>query len=150
MKEGFTRYTNDVIATTAFGLEIDSLKHKDNEFYQITHEATEYFGAQLVKTILLYSSPKLIKVNIIVCCNSMNLKRSTRLSKHTNITSFYDTRFSAIGSKNKYHNLNIGFIPFEIINRTLDFLKPCETLAIDRSRFIFLFIIEGNSVTSEN
>ncbi|XP_043480617.1 cytochrome P450 9e2-like [Leptopilina heterotoma] len=33
MKDSFTRYTNDVIATAAFGIGVDSMKDKDNEFY---------------------------------------------------------------------------------------------------------------------
>lgn len=33
LKDIFTRYANDVIASTAFGLEINSLKETNNEFY---------------------------------------------------------------------------------------------------------------------
>lgn len=33
LKDIFTRYANDVIASTAFGLEIDSLKEANNDFY---------------------------------------------------------------------------------------------------------------------
>ncbi|KAL3273886.1 hypothetical protein HHI36_015311 [Cryptolaemus montrouzieri] len=35
MKEAYRRYTADVIASTAFGLEVNSLKDKDNEFYKM-------------------------------------------------------------------------------------------------------------------
>lgn len=33
MKDVFTRYANDVIATCAFGIKVDSLKNADNDFY---------------------------------------------------------------------------------------------------------------------
>ncbi|XP_055696967.1 probable cytochrome P450 9f2 isoform X3 [Phlebotomus papatasi] len=33
MKELFSRVSNDVIATCAFGINVDSLKHKSNDFY---------------------------------------------------------------------------------------------------------------------
>lgn len=33
LKDAFTRYTNDVIASTAFGMQMDSLKEQNNEFY---------------------------------------------------------------------------------------------------------------------
>lgn len=33
MKDLFTRFANDVIATSAFGIECDSIKDRDNEFY---------------------------------------------------------------------------------------------------------------------
>lgn len=34
MKDFFTRYTNDVIATCAFGLKINSFADPDNDFYR--------------------------------------------------------------------------------------------------------------------
>ena len=39
IKDVFTRYTNDVIATCAFGIQIDSMKNKENEFYLMGVEA---------------------------------------------------------------------------------------------------------------
>ncbi|XP_051157201.1 cytochrome P450 9e2-like [Leptopilina boulardi] len=44
MKEAFTRYTNDVIATSAFGISVDSMKYKDNEFYQRGKDAMNFMG----------------------------------------------------------------------------------------------------------
>ncbi|XP_044728892.1 cytochrome P450 9e2-like [Chrysoperla carnea] len=35
LKEIFTRLTNDVIATTAFGIKIDSLRDRNNDFYRM-------------------------------------------------------------------------------------------------------------------
>jgi cytochrome P450 family 9 len=32
-KDAFTRYTNDVIATCAFGINVDSMRNPKNEFY---------------------------------------------------------------------------------------------------------------------
>ncbi|KAJ9573560.1 hypothetical protein L9F63_009045, partial [Diploptera punctata] len=40
LKEFFTRYTNDVIATTAFGIGVNSLKHPKNDFFVKGQEAT--------------------------------------------------------------------------------------------------------------
>ncbi|CAG9827788.1 unnamed protein product [Diabrotica balteata] len=44
MKDTFTRFTNDVIATTAFGIKIDSMKNKDNEFFVIGKDITSFSG----------------------------------------------------------------------------------------------------------
>jgi len=33
MKDAFSKYTNDVIATCAFGIKIDSMKDSTNVFY---------------------------------------------------------------------------------------------------------------------
>jgi cytochrome P450 family 9 len=35
MKDVFTRFTNDVIATSAFGIEVNSFEEKDNDFYKL-------------------------------------------------------------------------------------------------------------------
>ncbi|PSN30024.1 Cytochrome P450 9e2 [Blattella germanica] len=40
LKEFFTRYTNDVIATTAFGVGVDSLKQPNNEFFVMGQDVT--------------------------------------------------------------------------------------------------------------
>ncbi|XP_050298451.1 uncharacterized protein LOC126737565 [Anthonomus grandis grandis] len=39
-KDAYTRYTNDVIATTAFGIQVDSLADAKNEFYLMGKELT--------------------------------------------------------------------------------------------------------------
>jgi hypothetical protein len=62
LKEFYTRYTNDVIATTAFGLRVDSLKQPTNEFYMMGQEATG-FGA--FKFFLFLSIPKVMKVRTV-------------------------------------------------------------------------------------
>ncbi|XP_011869169.1 PREDICTED: cytochrome P450 9e2-like [Vollenhovia emeryi] len=49
-KEAFRRYTNDVIATAAFGISVNSMKDKDNEFYTRGTEATT-FPSGLLRTI---------------------------------------------------------------------------------------------------
>ncbi|CAH1154866.1 unnamed protein product [Phaedon cochleariae] len=36
-----TRYTNDVIASVAFGVSVDSMKNPDNEFFHVAKEATD-------------------------------------------------------------------------------------------------------------
>ncbi|KAJ8965320.1 hypothetical protein NQ314_004214 [Rhamnusium bicolor] len=43
-KDVFTRFTNDVIATTAFGVKVDSLDQPNNEFYLMGKEATDFNG----------------------------------------------------------------------------------------------------------
>lgn len=41
IKSAFTRYTNDVIATCAFGISVDSMKNPNNDFYMMGKEATD-------------------------------------------------------------------------------------------------------------
>ncbi|CAG9824140.1 unnamed protein product [Phaedon cochleariae] len=44
MKDMFTRFTNDVIATTAFGVKVDSLAKPKNDFYLMGKSATDFSG----------------------------------------------------------------------------------------------------------
>jgi cytochrome P450 family 9 len=60
MKDLFTRFTSDVIASTAFGLSVDSLKQPTNEFYMLGQEATN-FGAY--KWFLFLGIPEVMKVS---------------------------------------------------------------------------------------
>ncbi|KAK9885349.1 hypothetical protein WA026_010846 [Henosepilachna vigintioctopunctata] len=41
-KDAFTRFTNDVIASTDFGVHVDSLKDRNNEFYLMGKEASDF------------------------------------------------------------------------------------------------------------
>uniref|UniRef100_A0A1B0CGD6 Cytochrome n=1 Tax=Lutzomyia longipalpis TaxID=7200 RepID=A0A1B0CGD6_LUTLO len=41
MKDLFTRFTNDLIATSAFGLKVDSLNDRENEFYTFGKSVTD-------------------------------------------------------------------------------------------------------------
>ncbi|KAL1509576.1 hypothetical protein ABEB36_004288 [Hypothenemus hampei] len=42
MKDAFTRFTNDVIATSAFGLKVDSLEEPNNTFYTMGKAITNF------------------------------------------------------------------------------------------------------------
>lgn len=42
MQNLFRRYTNDVVATTSFGIAVDSLKNPDNEFYKLGRSSLNF------------------------------------------------------------------------------------------------------------
>ncbi|KAF2894284.1 hypothetical protein ILUMI_11889 [Ignelater luminosus] len=63
MKDVFTRFTNDVIASTAFGISCDSLRDRENEFYLMGKKATS-FGENILenlKLICIFLFPRLMK-----------------------------------------------------------------------------------------
>ncbi|KAJ4428799.1 Cytochrome P450 9e2 [Periplaneta americana] len=62
MKDLFTRYTNDVIATSAFGIGCDSLKKPKNEFYEMGRDVTNFGGLRSLIFFGLMLSPKLMKL----------------------------------------------------------------------------------------
>ncbi|XP_003486048.3 cytochrome P450 9e2-like [Bombus impatiens] len=62
-KDAFTRYTNDVIATVAFGISVNSLKNRNNEFYKKGADATNFGGLfRLLKFLLFRMNPRLTRM----------------------------------------------------------------------------------------
>nr|XP_012223675.1 PREDICTED: cytochrome P450 9e2-like [Linepithema humile] len=62
MKDVFTRYTNDVIATCAFGVTVDSMKNPKNEFYVYGREATVFSALMFLKFYIFRSLPWLARI----------------------------------------------------------------------------------------
>nr|XP_033323905.1 cytochrome P450 9e2-like [Megalopta genalis] len=62
-KDIFTRYTNDVIATAAFGISVNSLKNQNNEFYLKGVDASNFGGFfKFIKFLMFRMSPRLTKM----------------------------------------------------------------------------------------
>lgn len=62
----YFRYTNDVIASAAFGIKVDSLAEPNNLFYNMGKKVTNFGG--LIKTIkfsVIILVPKLAEVRKI-------------------------------------------------------------------------------------
>lgn len=57
----FKKYANDVIGTCAFGVECDSLRNPENEFYRNGMDATNFTGFSGVKIMLAHFAPDLFK-----------------------------------------------------------------------------------------
>ncbi|XP_016986099.1 probable cytochrome P450 9h1 [Drosophila rhopaloa] len=62
MKDYFTRFANDVIATVAFGLSINSFRRKDNEFFRIGQSLSKISAWSVVKAMLHALFPRLMKL----------------------------------------------------------------------------------------
>ncbi|XP_051170709.1 cytochrome P450 9e2-like [Leptopilina boulardi] len=61
MKEVFTRCTNDVIATCAFGININTMENPKNDFYLLGKEATN-FESMTLKIFLMREFPLIAKI----------------------------------------------------------------------------------------
>lgn len=62
-KDLFTRYTNDVIATCAFGVSVDSLKSPNNEFYMMVRRGTSFDSLEMAARLIAFQiSPTLMKL----------------------------------------------------------------------------------------
>ncbi|KAL3273890.1 hypothetical protein HHI36_015315 [Cryptolaemus montrouzieri] len=61
-KDALTRYTNDVIANTAFGIQVDSLTDRENEFYLLGRESSNFSDPWKKFTFFIYQlSPSLAR-----------------------------------------------------------------------------------------
>lgn len=57
MKDVFTRFTNDVIATCAFGISINSMRDRNNNFYVNGRKATNFDGLKSILFFLIRTFP---------------------------------------------------------------------------------------------
>lgn len=62
LKNMFTRYTNDVIATCAFGVSVDSMRNPNNKFYVYGKEATNFNAIMFLKFFIFRSLPWLARI----------------------------------------------------------------------------------------
>ncbi|XP_053683466.1 probable cytochrome P450 9f2 [Sabethes cyaneus] len=53
MKDMFSRFANDVIATVAFGMEMDSVKNRDNEFFLTGRKLTNFSSVPIIGKFLV-------------------------------------------------------------------------------------------------
>lgn len=64
MKDTLSRYATDVIATTAFGIKVDSLEEKDNEFFKMGQDLTSFSKVSKILTFFGYAAfPSVLKVS---------------------------------------------------------------------------------------
>lgn len=74
MKDALTRYGNDVIASIAFGIQINSLKEENNEFYLMGKKATNLGGFWKTLKFLGYNVvPKLYEVRYYLYLQLRNI-----------------------------------------------------------------------------
>ncbi|XP_025263908.1 cytochrome P450 9e2-like [Camponotus floridanus] len=62
MKDVFAKYTNDIIASCAFGIKINSMKDPTNKFFVYGKEATNFFATRPIKFFFLRMFPTLGRI----------------------------------------------------------------------------------------
>lgn len=62
LKDLLSRFTTNMIASTAFGLEIDTVTNRDNEFFLAGKKITNFDGIQGLKLLLLDCIPNIMKM----------------------------------------------------------------------------------------
>lgn len=64
IKDFITRFTNDIIASTAFGLKVNSFADKNNEFYMMGKNVTTFTFIKNMKFLFFANFKKLMKVRM--------------------------------------------------------------------------------------
>nr|CAD7460100.1 unnamed protein product [Timema tahoe] len=65
MKDFFSRYANDVIATSAFGISVDSFNNPKNEFYLAGKQLTDFGSWRFLVNVMFTSLSKLLKISFL-------------------------------------------------------------------------------------
>ena len=64
LKNSMTRFGTDVIASCAFGIKVDSLKHPENEFYLKGKDLTDFASPmKIAKLLIMMIVPKIADVS---------------------------------------------------------------------------------------
>lgn len=62
LKDLLSRYACNIIATCAFGLEVDAIANRDDEFYLAGKKVTNFDGWQGIKFLLFDSIPRIMQL----------------------------------------------------------------------------------------
>ncbi|XP_063917119.1 cytochrome P450 9e2-like [Zophobas morio] len=117
MKDTFTRFTNDVIANVAFGIECDSLGQPQNQFFLMGQETTDFKG--FYKNTILFAYLLIPRV-----CKLLKL---SFFSKKVGIF------FNKLISKNIQSREEHGIIRPDMINLLLEARKHGSITQRDRN-----------------
>ncbi|XP_076293878.1 cytochrome P450 9e2-like [Lasioglossum baleicum] len=83
MQDIFRRYANDVVATTSFGIAVDSLKDPANEFYKFGRETLNFSTAATLKILLARNFPSVFRLLGIKIFGSKPRKFFTKIVAET-------------------------------------------------------------------
>ena len=74
LKDLFTEFTNDVIATAAFGIPCNTLQNPDNEFYRVGKEFNKFSLLRLIVFIGSTLIPNIMNVLSVCLINIVTQK----------------------------------------------------------------------------
>ncbi|KAK1117081.1 hypothetical protein K0M31_017004 [Melipona bicolor] len=128
LKDAFTKYTNDVIGTCAFGIDINSMRNPKNTFYVYGREATSFGRAQSLRFFAARNFPWL--------CRLLGIK----VFKQKIVDFFKDLVASTIKVRDENGIVRPDMI--QLMMETRGKLGPGKELTIDdmtAQAFIFFF-----------
>nr|XP_031847205.1 cytochrome P450 9e2-like [Nomia melanderi] len=135
LMDPFTRYTNDMIATCAFGVTVDSMSDRNNTFYAYGKTVTNFSGWKSIKFLLMRNSPVLSRL--------LDIKLVDK-----NIVDFFqDLIASTIKARDEQGIVRPDMI--QLMMETRGKLGPGKELTIeDMTAQAFVFFFGGFKTTS--
>ncbi|GBP77548.1 Probable cytochrome P450 9f2 [Eumeta japonica] len=146
------RYTNDVIASAAFGLEVNSLEEKANEFYVTGQRITNFSTWQRINLFLMSVFPSISKrLNLKIfpeqttefirniVKNTMEFRKQNNIERPDMIQLLMEAAKGTLNSNTK-ENDNVGFATTEETQLNVDTsTKQWTDDELTAQAFIFFF-----------
>ncbi|KAJ3645735.1 hypothetical protein Zmor_023371 [Zophobas morio] len=163
MKDVISRFTNDVIASTVFGFECDSLKEPNNEFYTMGRATTDFTNLPTILVFMGYFlAPKLLKFfKITMFSDKINRYFTTIIKENIESREKYGSkRPDMIGllleaRRNKHNDDDHTPLPdtgFATVEESdigkNEKLRKCEITDEDITAQAFVFFIAGFETVS--
>lgn len=123
MKDLFSKYANDVIASSAFGIKVNSFKSPNNDFFIIGKKLVEFSGLKTIgKLILIKLLPKLMKALNVkfleasvsnffkeIVLNTMKVREKDGIFRPDMINMLMDIRKGSLEKNNQNEEKSEGF-----------------------------------------
>lgn len=122
MKELCSRFTNDIIALCAFGIKVDSLKDRENEFYKAGQGASDFSKPSSIWKIMAFNTvPRLTKLLNIqlfghlqgffknMVLGTMKIREEQKIVRPDMINLLMEIRKGTLEHKEEEKHESIGF-----------------------------------------
>ncbi|XP_077299454.1 cytochrome P450 9e2-like [Arctopsyche grandis] len=121
-KDLTSRFSNDVIATCAFGVKVDSLNDENNNFYSFSKRFTNITPTMIIKVFLYFLSPIIIRVlnleisdkkstsyfrNLVMC--NIAIREKKNIVRHDMINLLMLAKNGALISDTNSSSIDTGF-----------------------------------------
>ncbi|EFN61087.1 Cytochrome P450 9e2 [Camponotus floridanus] len=136
MKDVFTKYTNDVIATCAFGIKINSMQDPTNKFYVYGKKLVYFSGIRNIKFFFLRTFPtlgRILNVKLIdshvsdffkdIIRTTIATRDAENIIRSDMIQLMMDIRGPRMCIANRFATLEMKVLLFHLLARCE--LKPC-------------------------
>ncbi|EAT41575.1 AAEL006814-PA [Aedes aegypti] len=162
MKDVFSRFSNDVIASVAFGIKVDSLREPDNEFFINGKELMNFRNMKTVaKVLLMRMFPRLmIKLKADISSAEMNAyfrgmitdnmkqRQAHGIVRNDMINILMQVRQGAL--KNQKEDQETSNAGFAVVEESTTIGQPRDRVWSDNelAAQCFLFFIAGSETVS--